>query len=369
MGNSVIPPDRPGNYAPLEDINCKSDMASCTPLHEENMRPSVLPEKFGSFTFSYSADKGHDLERRLRFDDAGNMVGEAGSIQFVTVKPGFHILATRTNPGFMPSYSFDIQNMPLTFSFCLSGKVDINFNGCGSRRPASFLNQRGVNALMCLDQSSGHSHYLSDEVSNSVSILLHPDLLADYWGKEMAAIPEECHRILRKRNRLLTLPMTPEMHQVTAEAFSSRYQGSAARLHLESCALELLAMQTDRLTRDRLLNRPCLNRPDEERIRAAAEILIEKMADPPTISTLAGQVGVNESKLRRGFKEVFDLPPLQFLMHQRMTRARELLTSRSLDVTQAASNVGYTNVSHFIICYRRVFGVTPGRHKTGRTSY
>lgn len=307
------------------------------------------------------------MENSLRQDDAGNTVGEADFMQFATVKPGFHILATRVDPGYIPSYSFSLQDMPLSFSFCLSGKLDINFSDGINRRPVSFLNERGINALVNPSGSHGHSRYLSDEPLYAVTILVHQDVLADYWAKEMSRIPEDCRMILRRRKRLLTLPMTPEMHRMAAESFSPRYRGDAARLHLESSALELLALQTDRLVRGTPLKGRNLNRSDEERIRAAADILADNMADPPAISSLAHQVGVSESKLRRGFRDIFGVPPLQYLLRHRMACARDLLTSRSLDVTQAASHVGYANVSHFIICYKRLFGVTPGCHKPGRT--
>ncbi len=289
-------------------------------------------------------------------------------MQFSTIKPGFHILTSRTEPGYMPSYTFDLQEMPLSFSFCLSGKLDINFNGGREKRPESFLNQRGVNALVHLDRTSGYSRYLSDETLYAVTILLHPEVLEDYWAKEMGLMPEDCRMFLYGQKRLVTLPMTPEMHQMAAEAFSPRYQGSAALLHLEGCALELLALQTDRLVRDTHVKEWPPNYSDDERIRAAADILTEKMANPPTTSALARQVGVSESTLRRGFKSIFGLPPLQYLLRQRMTYARELLSSQSLDVSQAASHVGYANVSHFIICYKRLFGVTPGCHKPGRAN-
>lgn len=315
---------------------------------------------------SYSIERGHELECSLRRDNKGRMVAETDSMQFVTIKPGFHIFVTRAEPGCMPFYTFDLQTMPLSFSFCLSGKLDISIGG-GRKRPASFLNERGVNAMVCLDRSSGHGRYLSDEVLHAATLLLHPDVLEDYWAEEMGMMPEDCRRVLRGQEWFITLPMTPEMHQMAAETFSPRFQGNAARLHLESCALELLALQTDRLVRNTLLQERLLNRSDEERIRAAADILVEKMVDPPTTSALARQVGVSESKLRRGFNDVFGLPPLQYLLRHRMTCARDLLTSRSLNVSQAASHVGYANVSHFIICYKRLFGVTPGCHKPGRT--
>ncbi len=84
------------------------------------------------------------------------------------------------------------------------------------------------------------------------------------------------------------------------------------------------------------------------------------MECPPTIPELALQVGMNSAKLQRDFKQVFGTTIGQFLVQQRMACARELLLAKDIDVTQAALAVGYSNVSYFIRCYKKAFGITPG---------
>lgn len=331
-------------------------------LSMSQFAPSEIPHKF---TVSYSIDAVHELEASLRFDDAGNPVGDASATKFVTVRPGFHMLAARTDPRYIPAYTFELQDMPLAFSFCLSGSQEINFNRGTGKRGTTFRNERGVNSLMRLGRSAGFGRYLSGDPLHAVAILLHREVLEEYLAQELGEIPEDCRSLFRRQGVPVSLPMTSKMYQMVAEPFAHRYEGAAARLHLESCALELLALQIDRLVHNTFSTEKKLNRFDEDRIRAVADLLIKSMAAPPAFSTLARQVGVNEAKLRRGFKQVFGVPPLQFLMRQRMACARELLLGQHLDVSQAASYVGYTNISHFIICYKKIFGVTPGCHKRG----
>jgi len=334
----------------------------------KNMSQSVPSEIPHKFTISFSTGEKHELGDSLRFDDAGNPIGDVKATKFVTVRPGFHMLVARSDPGYIPAFNFDLQNMPVVFSFCLSGNQEINFNRGRGKRAATLLNERGVNSLVCLNQSNGYSRYLTGDTMHAVALLLRRDVMEEYLDLEMGMVPEDCRRILRNQGLPATLPMTPKMYQMAAEPFAHRYEGAAARLHLESCALELLALQVDRLVCGNFSKGKGLDRIEEERIRAVADILIKNMAEPPPFSTLARQVGINEAKLRRGFKQVFGTPPLQFLMRQRMASARELLLGQHLDVSQAATYVGYTNISHFIICYRRIFGVTPGCHKRGCSS-
>jgi AraC-like DNA-binding protein len=321
------------------------------------------------FTISFSADMEQELKKSLLFDDAGNSVGDTNTIKVATVRPGFHMLVAQTEPGYMPTYEFDLQNMPLTFSFCLSGNLEINFNQGKGKHPAKLVNKRGVNALICMEQSKGYSHYWSDDRINAVTLLLRREIVEEYLAQEMGTIPHDCRKLLRGQDSPISLPMTARMYQIAAEPFAYCYEGAVARLHLESCALELLALQVDRLVHNGVSIVKDLNRFEEERVRAVADTLIKNMAEPPSFSTLARQVGINEAKLRRGFKKVFGMSPHQFLMRQRIASARELLLGQHLDVSQAAAYVGYSNISHFIICYKRVFGVTPGCHKRECASY
>ncbi len=107
-----------------------------------------------------------------------------------------------------------------------------------------------------------------------------------------------------------------------ARALHHPYQGSASRFHLQGCGLELLALQIDQFTKQDTREKPLL-RADQERIRMAGDILVKNMKNPPTIPALASQVGINSTKLQRGFKQVFGTTVNKFLLQQRMNCARE----------------------------------------------
>ncbi len=302
------------------------------------------------------------LQEHLRFDNNGNPVGNEETLQFAVIRPGFYVATYRADPGVMPRYDFELESMPVGFSFHLSGKIGTTYEKGLGRKAASTVNQRGINSVICLHGAKGHSQYLSDEVQHSVVVFVDSSMVTDLLAEELDGMAKECRNFLQQEKLLFSLPMTREMYHVAAQALYHPYQGTVARLHLESCGLELLALQIERFKRGIHREKP-LCRIDEERIRMAGEILVQKMASPPTIPELALQVGVNSAKLKKGFKQIFGITIGQFLMQHRMTCARELLLNRKADVTQAAFSVGYSNVSHFIRYYKKIFGVTPGCHK------
>ncbi|GAB4372017.1 MAG: hypothetical protein Kow009_08130 [Spirochaetales bacterium] len=80
---------------------------------------------------------------------------------------------------------------------------------------------------------------------------------------------------------------------------------------------------------------------------------------------LARMAGINVTKLKIGFKEIFDTTVFGCLRARRMERARELLEDGSLPVSEIAFLIGYNSLSHFALAFRRAFGVNPLRYKKG----
>jgi AraC-like DNA-binding protein len=98
---------------------------------------------------------------------------------------------------------------------------------------------------------------------------------------------------------------------------------------------------------------------DYERMWQAKTILDENLESPPSILELAKLVGVNEFKLKNGFRQVYGTTPYKYLADQRLETARQLLWERRVNVTEAAFSVGYSNLSHFAKIFRAKFGVNP----------
>ncbi len=63
------------------------------------------------------------------------------------------------------------------------------------------------------------------------------------------------------------------------------------------------------------------------RARAALE---ERMADPPTLETLAAELGTGPFALLRAFKKEYGMPPHTWLTDARVRRARRMLDAGSL---------------------------------------
>ena len=102
-----------------------------------------------------------------------------------------------------------------------------------------------------------------------------------------------------------------------------------------------------------------LSMEDISRIHRAREIIINNMDNPYSLLALSRQVGINDFKLKKGFKEIFGTTVFKYLFEERMERAKTLLLADNLCISEIATIVGYQNPSHFTNAFKRRFGYNP----------
>jgi AraC-like DNA-binding protein len=158
---------------------------------------------------------------------------------------------------------------------------------------------------------------------------------------------------------LLGRPLTGTLRSIAADVLGCTMRGEARRLYLQAKALELLAYVVA-LTDGTESRSAGLSRRDRERVQAAAQSLSERFSEPWTIASLARTVGLNERKLKAGFRTLLGRTVHSYLEEVRLDAARRLMSEREADVTQAALAVGYANPSHFAKLFKRRVGLSPG---------
>lgn len=134
--------------------------------------------------------------------------------------------------------------------------------------------------------------------------------------------------------------------------------GSFNRLLVESYLLELLSINIERLIGTNEAGQK-LSRADREHMAAAREILLDRLAAPPSLFELSRTLHMNDCKLKRLFKQCYGTTVYGFIRDQRLEKAFSLLEQGEHNVSEAAFAVGYTNASHFSEAFQRKFGFMP----------
>lgn len=143
---------------------------------------------------------------------------------------------------------------------------------------------------------------------------------------------------------------------------NNQFTGTLKSIYLESKVLELIALFF-RESEQSAPRKKTMNKGDQQKIIEAKELLGQNLESPPTIIQLSRMVGLNEYKLRLGFKELFNNTIYGYLRQIRMKKAKELIEAEELSVSEAGFMVGYSNMSHFANAFKNEFGVTPGQLK------
>lgn len=83
------------------------------------------------------------------------------------------------------------------------------------------------------------------------------------------------------------------------------------------------------------------------------------MANPPSLIELSKLAGINEYKLKVGFKEEYGTTVFAYLRNKRLEKAWEIISTGDISVSQTATMVGYNNFSHFAEAFRKQYGINP----------
>lgn len=97
------------------------------------------------------------------------------------------------------------------------------------------------------------------------------------------------------------------------------------------------------------------------RIARAIEWLRENYRQTLRVEELAGRVQMSTSSLYQHFRQFTAMSPLQYQKWLRLSEARRLMLSESINAANAAFQVGYESPSQFSREYTTLFGAPPKR--------
>jgi AraC-like DNA-binding protein len=152
------------------------------------------------------------------------------------------------------------------------------------------------------------------------------------------------------------------IHKCIQNILHCPYNERLKRMFFYSKAIELLVLQAEALDRSASGNTSVLRSEQEkEQILFARDYLLKKMDVPPTLTELSKVAGINEFKLKKGFKEIFNQTAFQYLTDIRLDKAKDDLLTGKKPVKEIAFELGYSSVQHFSTAFKRKFGVSPGK--------
>jgi AraC family transcriptional regulator len=99
------------------------------------------------------------------------------------------------------------------------------------------------------------------------------------------------------------------------------------------------------------------------RLRRVIDYIEAHLEDDLSIRDLAAVAGLSAHHFGLAFRQSTGLPPHRYLVARRIERARALLLTTDLSITQIAHTAGFASHGHFAGHFRKLLGVTPSRFR------
>ncbi|MGJ3251623.1 MAG: helix-turn-helix transcriptional regulator [Elainellaceae cyanobacterium] len=221
------------------------------------------------------------------------------------------------------------------------------------------------------DSGGGRFNWRANERVLKFDIHIEPALFETLVDGEFDALPPLLRQLIQNSQPIQeqfwhVQPITAVMQSVIHQILHCPYQGLTRWLYLESKVIELMALRLDQVSQSQPadLATPGLHSEDIDRIHYASDILLQRLTNPPSLLELARIVGLNDCKLKQGFRQVFGTTVFGYLQTHRMARAKQLLAEPTFNIAGVAQAMGYASQSHFCHMFKQQFGVTPRRYRS-----
>lgn len=101
-----------------------------------------------------------------------------------------------------------------------------------------------------------------------------------------------------------------------------------------------------------------------EQIRIV-EFIEDSLDADISLAALSQYTGMSTNQFTKAFVRAFKMTPYQFILTRRTDRAKVLLATTPLSITEIGLAAGFSTPSHFATAFRQRVGVTPTAYRNG----
>ena len=227
-------------------------------------------------------------------------VGES-SLDEITLEKGFYVLHFQNESNQIQSFEREIDSSFIQMHFCLRGNSKFLFND-GSYS-FDVLDNRSI--LLYNPQRTLPINLEIQPKTTLVSLMISIEKFHSLFSKESGYIPFLSDKNSNKKYYDDT-EIKPMVSVVLQQIINASINSSVKELYVKGKVYELLSLHFQK--EESTSGEYCPFLVDEQnvlKIRKAKEIIISRMAEPPSLHELASEIGLTLKKLKEGFKQIY----------------------------------------------------------------
>ena len=298
----------------------------------------------------------NNIKNNSDFSDSKNIA--RGSFKETKLDDGFFVLTYQNESNATQIVEREIDSRFIQFHFCIKGSSEFIFNNGNYR-----LKIEEENSLLLYNPQR--------------DLPIHLEVHPNSWLVSVLVSIKKFHGLFSQEADYITFlsddnkdkkyykdgKITPSMAIALNQIINYNLNSIIKSLYFKGKALEILSLYFNRSEDADIEQCPFLvDETNVIKIRRAKDIVISRMAEPPTLQELSEEIGLSLKKLKEGFKQIYGDSVFSFLFDYKMEVARKLLEAGNHNVNEVGLKVGYSTSSHFISAFKKKYGTTPKKY-------
>ena len=157
------------------------------------------------------------------------------------------------------------------------------------------------------------------------------------------------------------IDLSTTMQRLVLDILHCPMDGVLKKLIIEGKVLELIALNLGHFVSATSSQSLSVKKRDHDIFYAIRNHLDKTFMEEHSLKSIGKSFGVNEFKLKSGFREMYGTTIFDYIHDRKMEHARELLLDAGCYVNEVSRKVGYKNPNHFSTAFKKKFGVSPAR--------
>lgn len=248
----------------------------------------------------------------------------------------------------LPGRLLESAEVAHEINISLSGHLTVEkFSSCGNR-----ITKKREKGNLCITPSGQPIGAFWNKTIDNMGILLEPDFVVQTAIENRFSRNFEFREIYKSEDVLIQQIGLTLLEE-------SKSESPSGKLYTDSL------IQT--LTLHLLKNYTSANSVQENlhggisgyKLRRVQEFINANLGEDLSLAEIAEVADLSQYHFARSFRKTTGQTPQQYLMHQRIERAKELLAKDDLPIVEISLRTGFKNQSHFTTLFRKFTKLTP----------